>query len=236
MHLVFPGSVDEATHRRLCRRKIYDHWSRDASKTIPALLQVSDRADEEAAPIYYGENHFTFDGLETYNITAGVDAKYIRLIRKMTLDWNPGVRYSTYRVWMIQDFKGLQELNIKVDERRMVHYALSRRDKRQDYPLKAKGAYTAQEQLAIFRTPGVTDLLHLQRIPTVNFLRRMDSESGPIPGGILLTRILPKLIAPIVVPEEVKKTVVGKRKKPNKKTKREKIQYAGHVCTLQRNS
>ncbi|PIA94454.1 hypothetical protein CB0940_08108 [Cercospora beticola] len=210
MHLVHDEAIDSEKHYDMCR-VYYPPYS---SEYMPALLRLSDRADREAAPIYFGENCFKFPSLSTGNIMFSLDKRHARLVKRIDCDWDPAATLTGFFFDQIASIKGLQELNLRVDEQAMVHSALCKRDIRQRYRLK--DTFSAQEQLAIYRFPGMCSLVSLRGIPTVNFMKRTNPADktkdfgGPIPGGVLLTQVAP-LIARPAVKAKTKKASKGKR-------------------------
>ncbi|KAF2215142.1 hypothetical protein CERZMDRAFT_94561 [Cercospora zeae-maydis SCOH1-5] len=196
MHLVHNDPVTEEAHEKMCRgRKALGH----RQKQMPMILQVSPRADREAAPVYYGENHFIISRLDPAALAYRTLPRHTRMVRRVTCDWIPDLRGVSYAFEGIAKLKGLRELNIRVDEKDMVRQALNSRDKRPHYATFA-GEPSAQEQLALYRHPGINGLLSLKGIPNVNFIpRRVNGKDsgGPIAGGVLLTQIRPRITAPV---------------------------------------
>ncbi|KAM3416663.1 hypothetical protein BST61_g8254 [Cercospora zeina] len=197
MHLVHDGPVTEDAHDKMCRnRKALGY----RPQQMPMILHVSPRADREAAPIYYGENHFVFSGLNVNGLAYRSLPRHIRLVHTVTCDWNPDRSGVSFAFESIAKLRGLRELNMRVDEKSMVQQALNSRDKRPHYA-KIAGEPSAQEQLALYRFPGISGLLTLKGIPNVNFIPRQVSgkdSGGPIAGGVLLTQIRPRITAPVV--------------------------------------
>lgn len=220
MHLVFQDPVSSTEHDNMCRGS---PWRKES----PSLLRVSDKMDREAAPIYYGENHFVYRHLNIAVMIYFAAPRHVRLIKRITCDWNPDVNGVSYAFEAIARLKGLEELNIRVDERKMVFAGICKRDVRQRYSHPSeKDEYSAQEQLAIYRYPGMSGLLSLRGIPTLNFLKRMNAANkeigGPIPNGVLLTQVLPKVTSPVV---EGKGKAKAKKGKAREKTATKKARY-----------
>ena len=204
LHLVREGTTSVADFDTDVKYK-YDA----ASKFVPPICRVSQKAEKEATPIYYGENHFEFgDGrtrrpsvralLPPYAFAWKIPHRHLKLIRKVTYQWPFGYGSVNARegFLIIASMKGLQELYIRVNEVAMIRDTLPRRHSRQhwacDHP-------TPQQQLAVLRHPGFTGLLTISGIPHVSFIKARnysgDEEGGSMPGGVLETEVLPKLMA-----------------------------------------
>ncbi|GIZ45571.1 hypothetical protein CKM354_000873100 [Cercospora kikuchii] len=215
MHLVHDKPIGRREHDEMCNRGI----GRYHPKRMPTILRVSARADREAAPIYYGENHFVSSWLHPDFLVHDTFARHYRLVRRLTCDWDPSQSGTNYAFDCIAKLKGLVELTIEVDEKDMVRQALIKRDTRQSY-WAVDGEYSAQEQLALYHLKGIDRLLSLKGIPNVNFGNRTikgKKEAGPIPGGVLLTQIRPKIMASAVTSKKAKlagpTTAASKKKK-----------------------
>ena len=202
LHLVQaePISVDQHELYVKCE----DFYEAGKSKRCtPPICELSRQAEKEAAPIYYGENSFKFgngsleDGSYSgiFRFMMSTRPRHVRLIRSVIFDWTSygGSAQETFHE--IRRMKGLQELNIRVDEQAMVNRTLSARYHRQDYDCKDP---SPQQQLTILRHPGMTGLLSLSGIPSVRFTKKTRAGGaeygGPIAGSILETQIAPRLM------------------------------------------
>lgn len=169
-------------------------YSTSSHRRMPHICFVSHKAEKEATPVYYGENHFDLAsaaasfGWQTYT-------RHMRLIRRLTCTWPKINAHDAFLA--VARMKRLEELCIRVDEVSMVEDRLKDRHFRQDWKCSDP---TPQQQLAILRHPGMTGLLTIQGVPHVEFIKshnwRGDEVGGPIPGGILETQIKPKLMSP----------------------------------------
>ena len=182
-------------------------------KRVPPICAISRKADREAAPIFYGENHFVFgtlkDGSDSHIVpfSASTWTRHLRMIHKVTIQWpKPMERYFAWGGMAREAFleigrmTGLQELYIRVDEAAMVRDMLWSRRPRRPNVLSIDTPLSRQDNLAISRHPGMTGLLTLHGIPHVEFTKHWNllgnETGGPIPGGVLETEILPKLKGP----------------------------------------
>lgn len=226
MHLVHDEPITQDAHDKMCRdRKALGY----RQKQMPIIFRVSARADREAAPIYYGENHFILPSLSPDYLVWRGFPRHFRLVQKVTCDWSPYQSAVGNALEDLAKLRSLRELTIRVDEREMVRRALRRRDNRPQYTSNSAEC-SPQEQLALYQLKGFDRLLSLRGIPHVNFVPRTvggEEEGGPIPGGILLTQIKPKITAPVVK---------GKKGKPTvKKTPPKANKYVNHSTCDRRN-
>lgn len=208
LHLVQDNHLDEDIHTTLTQKdpRTTEKYS---WKFVPPICIVSQKAEAEAAPIYYGENHFAFgrtkdgDGSSIFMFTLRTWPRHIRLIRKVTYQWpKPHTFYGSESGMAgeafteISRFKGLQELYIRVDEKAMIRRTLVSRRSVQRSPPRS---LHYQDGFALLRHPGMSGLLKISDVPRVQFVKRFnkkgEKEGGPIPGGFLMTEILPKLKA-----------------------------------------
>lgn len=198
LHLVHDEPINREKHDEVCK-----HGSGDTHKytgrNMPALLAISKKADKEAAPIYYGENHFEFDPVfAAYGFAARSYPRHLRMVRKVTCAWKNDLAGEGFIA--IARMKGLQELHIRVDEHSMVQQTAVSRHKRQMWSLPAEDL-TPQQQLAIQRYPGMSSLLSISNVPQVDFIEFKNypnpafvrATNGPIPDGYLQTYVVPKL-------------------------------------------
>lgn len=196
LHLVHEKPVDHDEHRR---RTNQPGCGRN-DKNLPAICLVSTKAEKEAAPIYYGENHFEISRLSCF--AYWTFPRHLRLIRRLTFVWYESYSTTTGagdNFQVISRMKGLNELYVRVHERQMIQSMMPTRHNRQSYYCRSP---SAQQQLAVLRHPGMNALLSLSGLRHVEFLKALDSrgqeyvDSGPIPGGILETYVKPKITAP----------------------------------------
>lgn len=175
-------------------------------RLMPPLLAISKKADREAAPIYYGQNHFDVAAVnQAWSLSEITYPRHFRMIRKITCWWtSTNVREGFLA---IARMKGLQELNIRVNEGDMVRQASYSRHNRQIWNIHDE-ELTQQQQLVLLRWPGMSALMTISNVPVVQFLKTKSHDGrdvgGAIPGGFLETQVLPKLTG--IRPASVKKT------------------------------
>lgn len=206
--LVEDKPIDDVKHEKLTRT-CRPRSDRHSMKRMPAICLVSDRAEREAAPIFYGENHFVFGRLKTgrhssiFSFTAQTWTRHLRLVRRVTCQWP-----TPYAWWYagsgngmagevfteIARFKNLQELNVRLEEEAMIWRMLVSRRSVQTIPQRP---LTLQDGVALLRHPGMNALLKISGVTEVNFLKALDDSGtevgGPISGGYLETVIRPRL-------------------------------------------
>lgn len=201
LHLVRDEPVSPSEHNLIATRRsggrtyhgFTDEYTR---KRTPPLLAVSKQAEREAAPIYYGENHFEFDPVRVASSFAMTTyPRHLRMIRKVTCEWSEDMAREGFLA--ISRMKGLQELYIRVNEGAMVRNTLNSRHVRQCYYIP-DDQLTPQQQLSLLRHPGMSGLLAISNVPLVEFTRLKppsysSDPSGPLPDGFLQTQILPVL-------------------------------------------
>lgn len=169
---------------------------------MPPICHISRQADREAAPIYYGENHFEFGVAHPHNqfgrenpqcLTNVTSPRHLKLIRKVTCHWPCDNAYDWFL--RISRMKGLEELYIGVDEKDMVNDAMRARYPKRTWSLDE---LSPQHMLAISRAPGMSALLTISGVPMVQFVKRKGYDGaehgGPIPGGFLETNVRPRLM------------------------------------------
>lgn len=212
LHLVYEEPITNDKHHTIVR---HNSWKRPKNCT-PALFEVTTKIEKEAAPIYYGENHFDlgevyhFDSIcKFFKITP---RRHLKFLRSITCTWAPTSGPWTYRTvsdygghgfvrgnfQRLSTLKNLVELNIRVDEADIIKNMRIGRATRQHHHLRDSEDLTPQESLAIFRFPSVSGLLSISGIPNVKFIEREkepggEKYGGMIPGGPLETHILPRL-------------------------------------------
>ena len=167
---------------------------------IPALLAICKRAQEDAADIYYGENHFDVgevSDVRLFHIYAS--PRHLRLIKKLTCTWCGSSEGEGF-LFIARNLKGLEELNIRVVEALRARCSMSRHTmSRAAYAIYANNSPSPQQQLSITKSPGYSSLLKISGVRIVNFVRVEDGwarhckSNGPIPGGFLETHVLPRL-------------------------------------------
>lgn len=211
LHLVHEDQLDHALHLSLVKVDLRSPRRYEFRRRMPPICLLSARAEREAAPIYYGENHFVFGrlrdgaGSSVWRFNQTTWPRHIRLVRKVTYQWprphngedlyngmgNAGECFSE-----IARFKALQELYIRVDEEAMIRGMLVSRRTLQRSPPRP---LTLQDGIAIMRHPGMSSLLKICGVPHVEFLKWYNISGreigGPMPGGFLESEILPKLQA-----------------------------------------
>ena len=175
---------------------------------MPAICWVSKRLEKEASVIYYGENHFEFDGGKRcgsiISFREYTRLRHFRLVRKITFQWPVRAETGDPRAnfLMLAKMKNLQELRLRVDEKKMVSDMLEKR-----YAIyKSNDLSGPQQQLLLHQYPGMTALLTLCGVPHVEFRKAVEMTQqqakrfygGPIHGGFLETQVLPKLKATII--------------------------------------
>lgn len=190
-----------------------EHYDRVESsalskKYMPSIMEISKRAEKEAGPIYYGENHFDIGDLDAFwRFSTSTWPRHLNLVRAITCAWTG----DSNRSWSIGNYgnygatrsnfirmskmKRLESLNIRVDEAEMVRRMTFSRETRQR-PFEGNDI-SAQEGLAIFQFPGMAGLLSITKVRNVQFIKLLDDKGeehgGPLADGPLLTHILPRL-------------------------------------------
>lgn len=201
LHLVHDEPVSNNEHNLIAShrsggRRYHGYLDTYTQKKTPPLLAVSKQADREAAPIYYGENHFEFDPVRVASPFAmNTYPRHLRLIRKVTCEWGEDMAREGFLA--ISRMKSLQELYIRVNEGSMIRNVLSSRHLTQRYYIP-DDELTSQQQLCLLRHPGMSGLLAISNIPLVEFTRLKpptysSDPSGPLPDGFLQTQVLPRL-------------------------------------------
>ncbi|KAK5152789.1 hypothetical protein LTR04_006318 [Oleoguttula sp. CCFEE 6159] len=166
-----------------------------SKRRMPAILKAHKFIAKEAAHIYYSENDFHMNAsADVISFMRGTDVKHSPLIKRLT--FNYGDKQATKAFGVLQRLKGLDELRIGVDERKMVvevwaeslHLMWSRGEE-----------ITPQINLKVLLFTGMDALRELKHIRLVEFIRDTRSAagvlSGPIPGGVLETMVAPCMMA-----------------------------------------
>lgn len=193
LHLVKNDPINVDQDLEMASYRITDAYFR---RTLP-ILAVSKKIESEAAPIYYGENHFKFEPVLTIcGMRSRTYLRHFRLIRRVTCAWEGYAAHEGFAA--IAKIKNLQELYIRVDEALMTRLAGGSRIRgRWGVGLSDKDP-SPQEQLAIRRFPGYTKLLEISGVAHVEFIKtvnwRKEEVGGPVNGGFLQTEVLPKLM------------------------------------------
>lgn len=216
LHLVRDKPITNSEHHKIVkhRKKFTWGWRATPEKAMPPLLSVSSKIEKEAAPIYYGENHFDLGDIgplhQDCKILTITWRRHLKFVRKITCTWakfldNWGGYGMIGENWKrLSKLKGLEELNIRVDEADLLKFMAVGREVRQ------RGVHvmspTPQQQLAILRFPGIAGLLSIQQVKNVKFIERVDENGkkygGPIAGGALETHILPRLNTSAIKPNK----------------------------------
>lgn len=179
-----------------------------SKKYMPSIMEVSKKAEKEAAPIYYGENHFDIGSIDAFwRFSTSTWVRHLNLVRAITCAWtgdsktywtisaygNYGATRSSFL--RMSKMKRLESLNIRVDEAEMVRSMHINRESRQR-PFEGNDV-SAQEGLAIFRFPGMAGLLAITKVRNVQFIKMVNDKGeeygGLLPDGPLVTHILPRL-------------------------------------------
>ena len=184
--------------------------TRPVNRIEPAILAVDARIYAEAAPIYYGENTFRF--ADTYDLSvflAQTERRSAKMVRKIVFAFD--VKFSFSRPehtgnWngasetfkFFDKFKGLEELEIMVDERRLVtHQCRNLPYLRRWWPGKE---IPRQLNLKVLTTCSMDTLRKMRGIPKVTFVggEKLNNRpwDGPIPGGILETVVAQEMMSP----------------------------------------
>lgn len=172
-----------------------DRYYRNGRR-MPALLQVSRRIEKEAAPFFYAKNDFEFGSLADITQFAALSwPRHRHLICKVTVTWSLWDNAASECFHRIASMRKLEELYIRVDERRMLLYMLPMSSyHHRNFNLTRQP--TPQLKLKMLRHPGIVGLLKL-RIPKVKFIELVNggvTTGGPIPGGALETIVAPRMM------------------------------------------
>lgn len=202
LHLVHDEPLTLDQHRKL----VDFDWDQHPLYSTPAILKVSKKIEKEAAAFYCSRNHFQLPHMLVEQLNYTTYPRHRKLIRQITCSWtHAGYASSGFRT--LANFKGLEELNIRVDEKAMIRCMCYSRDK---HHRSGDEEPTPQQQLTVLRYPGMAALLSLSGISQVHFIKLLDNEKnetgGPIPGGVLETQVRSKITAP-KVPDSVKRYV-----------------------------
>ena len=181
-----------------------------SKKSMPPIMQISRAAEKEAAPIYYGENHFDVGNIDNFwDFASSMWPRHLNLVRGVTCAWteetNPyrgrylptyGSSGATRNTFVrMSKMKRLETLKIRVDEAKMIGSMSNSRETRQRQ--MEEDGISPQRGLAIFRFPGISGLLAITKVRNVDFIKlagnKGEEHGGPLPEGPLLTYILPRL-------------------------------------------
>lgn len=203
MHLVQEEPITLAEHEAFVKHTF------SKGRIMPAVLQLSKKAEREAAAIYYGENHFELaDVCDVRRLSGSIWPRHFKLIRRITLSWTSQGVNDTYGHYggagdnfaRLAGMKGLHNLTIRLDEESILqHMNISREVRHRRFSPTADDL-SQQQHLAVLRLPGMSGLLLLSNIRHVTFRRLVDKTGeeygGLVPGGPFETQILPRLRAP----------------------------------------
>lgn len=183
------------------------------SRTMPALLQVNDTIEREAAGIYYGENAFAFRGPGSlYTWKFFVLPRHLQLIRKVVLlGWtrhSGAVANDAFR--KLSALRQLESLTVAVNERR----CLAAPHTVKWHPSLGFGRQIA---LQAYRFEGITRLRSLRGLRDVKFIKGNEAapfedpaDVGTLPGGLLETTIKHEMmLSRSFDPQKTKKCVIS---------------------------
>ena len=182
----------EGVHLHTLHDNGVDTSRNGTSRTMPALLQVNDTIEREAAGIYYSENAFAFTGPGSlYTWKFFVLPRHLKLVRKVVLlTWT---RHSGARAndafGKLGALPQLESLAVAVNERR----CLATPHTKKWHPPFGFGRQIA---LQAYQLEGITGLRSLRGLRDVKFVKgdnaAPDEDSGDvgtIPGGFLETTV-----------------------------------------------
>lgn len=162
------------------------------SRTMPALLQVNDTIEREAAGIYYGENTFAFTGPGSlYTWKYLILPCHLKLVRKVVLlRWTRHAGAAANDAFRkLSALRQLESLTVAVNEKRCL--TASRTIKW--HPSLGFGRQIA---LQAHHLEGITGLRSLRGLRDVKFVKGNESapdedpaDVGTLPGGLLETTI-----------------------------------------------
>lgn len=204
LHLLQNEPITNERHREYVKRA-----HSISGPAMPPICHLSKQVEEEAAPIYYGENHFDIGAIaraySSLTILTLTRRRHADLMTKITCEWcewcstengqhSPPRSYLNFKE--LTRLKSLKELDIRVDETKKIkslRNSLKTRQQSFDEDL------TPQQQLSILRLPRILGILHLKPIEHVNFITLVDKNGrecgGPVRGGPLESIIPPRLRA-----------------------------------------
>jgi hypothetical protein len=209
LHLVKEDRITEKEHGKIVTERFEGHYQ------IPAICAASPLLEEEAAPIYFGENHFEFLGTgnrwsssASFVFAVSTHPRHAKFVKRLTLNWPDKYANSVFNG--IARMKQLEQLHIGVNEAAMARSLLSGRHY---MPWYAKAQLTQQQLLAIQRHPGLSELLTISGVPDVQFVKMKYSEGdeygGPVPGGFFELHVKPKLMRVALPPPKPVKYVTS---------------------------
>ncbi|KAK4502968.1 hypothetical protein PRZ48_006395 [Zasmidium cellare] len=212
LHLVYDEPITNKQHHKIVKHNSRRRRAKKKS-SMPPICTISPKIEKEAAPIYYGENHFDLGHMGEVNLECKffnvTPRRHLKYLRSVTCTWDTTGFYSYYGFdryggygmvtsnWRrLSTLKSLVELNIRVDEASIIKSMSISRGVRQQANVKEE-VLTPQQSLAIFRFPGVAGLLSISGVENVNFIQlendKGEKSGGLIAGGPLETHILPRL-------------------------------------------
>ncbi|GAB1741667.1 hypothetical protein NU219Hw_g7082t1 [Hortaea werneckii] len=194
LHLTQAEPVSLKKYIHLVGAKPYScRWG---PRGMPALLKVSRKIDKEAAPFFYAKNDFEFRTLHDLLVFSAISwPRHRHHIRKLTVTWSHLDVAASDCFHRIASMRNLEELYIRVDERKMLIEMLPMSNNLYQILAQIRQP-TPQQKLKLLRHHGIVGLLKL-RVPKVEFIKLVDggvTTGGPLPGGALETIVAPKIM------------------------------------------
>jgi len=196
LHLLHDEPVTPEQHDDNVRHGLTFHSY--SEKHVPPILHAVTDREDVLATVYYGENMFDFrTPAEIFHFKWITKLRHLRLIRRVTCDWNGTSKYATEVFRVLGQMKSLEELVIRTEEKNMLRQLLYSKKRYQRVGLDDP---SPQQQLLILQFPGMLGLLSLSGIRSVRFAVMLNAKGeesgGPIPGGVLETLVAPRLMGP----------------------------------------
>lgn len=199
LHLVQEDPIDRIEFEAHCGGGLRSiHSLHGQRRAMPQLLQLSKKAENEAAPIYFRENTCIWNmPYETWIWKVRIWPRHLKLIQKVVIDgWEDPQDYGKgynepFR--LLGSFKGLLSLTLKVDEQIALESRLARHPTIKWH--RSLGC-SPQLQLQALHFGGIHGLKSLS-IPRLEFepLTKED-HSGAISGGVLDTVVRREVTQP----------------------------------------
>lgn len=190
-------------------RTSYTGLPRGEARKIPPLLHASHKIEQEAAPIYFGDNTFAISGPGAMRIWKRfMWPRHVKYIRKLImLTAAPWWNASNEAMSRLSMLSGLESLIVVIDEetmlRRVDRSTGSRRvsprhnilaaPHRPDTRLHNLGL-GPQVYLQLLRFDGIDGLRSLRGLKHVQFIKTLEAfgsndpnDLGSLPGGLLET-------------------------------------------------
>jgi hypothetical protein len=207
LHLVKESPIDIEDFMASCEDDLGPYWNtKRAHRGMPKLLHVSKRTEREAAGIYFRENTFAWSTpWDSHQWKFRLWPRHIVLIRKIIIDgWVHPERFgkgynADFR--LLKSLKGLEELTLKVDERKALEEGLAHHP---TIKWHSSLGCSPQLQLQVLHFCGVYGLRSLTNIPRLDFQpltkegRELHGDSGAIPGGVLDTLVRHDITRPLM--------------------------------------